>query len=263
MSQGVADQIGDDLFQRARVTVQLDVGRDVQLDAVGGVFELGSQGGEQLLDGLAQGKAAAAHAGLIDRHLLEVANQVGGAGGVALQQIDRFAAPVQESVRLRAAQRAGLDGGSERAHFLAQTTRDHAGIAQRSVEFVCHPGYQVPQGGQLFRLHQLGHRLAQFGGAFGNQFLQVFPVQLQLLFSSLALGDVADGGKDAVFAPESNGPEHHFDGKAASIVGPSRIPLEVQNLAPRDTQPMIVRRICQVVRPGEIGNGSSQRFFVL
>ena len=53
-----------------------------------------------------------------------------------------------------------------------------------------HAGDQAAQGGQLLGLHQLGHDLAEFGGAFGNPLLQVFPVPLQFFLHPFALGDI-------------------------------------------------------------------------
>ncbi|MFO1424128.1 MAG: hypothetical protein U1F70_10840 [Candidatus Competibacteraceae bacterium] len=66
---------------------------------------------------------------------------------------------------------------------------DHAGVAQGVLSSWAMPATRWPRpraASALFGLHQLVHRLAQFGGALGNQFFQMFPVTVQFRFSACA-----------------------------------------------------------------------------
>ena len=112
---------------------------------MGGALELGAQSNQHLIDSLTQVERAAARTGLIDGHLLEVADQIGGAGGVALKQIDRLATPVQKGVNFGAAQGARFDGRGKFMQMLAQAAGDHPCVAQRGVEFVGDPGDQATE----------------------------------------------------------------------------------------------------------------------
>ncbi|EXI73590.1 MAG: hypothetical protein AW07_02548 [Candidatus Accumulibacter sp. SK-11] len=51
----------------------------------------------------------------------------------------------------------------------------------------------MAQCSQLLRLHQMIHRLAQFGGTFGHQFLELLPVALEFRLCPLAIGHVEVG----------------------------------------------------------------------
>jgi len=140
------------------------------------VFETGTQGDEHLLDGLPQVEHASAGAALIDSHLLEVADQFGGAGGIAFEQVKRFATSAEQGVDLGAVQAAAGNGLRELAKLFAEDAGDDARVAERCVQFVRHAGNQVAERSELFRLQQLRHRLAQLVGALGDQFLEVFAI---------------------------------------------------------------------------------------
>jgi len=153
---------------------------------VRGVLELRSQRRQKLLDRLVQREASTADARLVHGDLLEVANQVGGARGVPFEQVDGLATAADEDVHLRAAQRTGSELRGECAQVLAERAGDDTGVAERCVEFVRNTGDEVPERGQLFGLHELAHRLAQFVRPFGDEFLELFAVALQLGFLALA-----------------------------------------------------------------------------
>jgi hypothetical protein len=177
MRQRVADEVGDDLFERTGVAVHFQVGGDFQLDAVPAVFETGTQGDEHLLDGLPQVEHAPAGAALIDRHLLEVADQFGGAGGIAFEQIDRFATAAEQAVHLRTAQ-AAAGNGLRRTRETARRGRWRRRARCRAACSVRAPRRRPGcPARRAFPPAQLRHRLPQLVGALGDQFLEVFAIR--------------------------------------------------------------------------------------
>src|SRR6185369_9493091 len=105
VQQGIGDQVGDDLLDRTRIAFEDDAGWHIDFQAMFGLLEFRLQGGQHLVDGLAQIETAAAHAGLIDGDLLEVADQIGRALRISLQQGRRIAAIGDEVEQRLLAQR--------------------------------------------------------------------------------------------------------------------------------------------------------------
>ena len=109
-------------------------------------LELRFEGSEHFFEGVTQIEAATTHAGLVYRHLFEMADQFGGTGGVAFQQLGGLTATTEELFELGAAQGAAIDCAGELLQVFAQGAGHSAGIAQRRVEFVRHASHQIAQG---------------------------------------------------------------------------------------------------------------------
>ncbi len=154
MVHAIEREIGEHLGQRARVTVEHQVGRTGDADRDPGLLELGLQARHHLVDIPAQLEAAPRLAHLVHRDLLEAVDQVGGAVGVVHDQARAFGSRLQVAGDVRL-----LDIAlGHRCVDLLGRLHQHRGAgerdADRGVDFVGHAGHQAAQRGQPLGLQQ-------------------------------------------------------------------------------------------------------------
>jgi hypothetical protein len=161
-----------------------------------GAAQRGAQGHGHLVHHLVQLEAAALVAGLVDRQLLEAAQQLGRPLQVALQHLRNLGQPRQEGRERRAAQALG-HALFKRLLAAGQGAGHHHGIADGRVELVRQAGHQRAQRGQLLRAHQLFlrplqalQRGLQLVGAVLHAQLQRGVQVVQLGLDAAALGHV-------------------------------------------------------------------------
>ena len=104
MHQRILDEVGNDLAECARIAVEADPDLGLEIEAIGRMLEAWHQRHAHLLQHRRQVEDATPVTGLVDRHLLEVLDQVGGADEVAFEQVVRFAYAGDEAIEYRTPQ---------------------------------------------------------------------------------------------------------------------------------------------------------------
>ena len=118
-----------------KIRLALDVERDIFF------LQRRPQDDENLLDRLAGIKNAPIQITLIDRHLLERLDQVGGAVEIGCQQRGSILDDFEELGQARSLQLAARDIGRERGALALQRRRDRQAGSDRAVDLVRHAGH--------------------------------------------------------------------------------------------------------------------------
>ena len=143
MEQRVHHQVGDDLRQGAGLHGHSKFGRDLGDDPDWPFLQIGPQTGEDLLQILGQVQLADLLAGLIDRHLLEATDQLGGAEQVGLQDPGGLAGDAQEVLEIAATHAALAVSDLEGLGGLAQMAGRGHTDADRGVHLMRDASHQV------------------------------------------------------------------------------------------------------------------------
>ena len=163
--EGVLDavehQVGQHLRQGARVAIEHDVRRAIDVDGDARLFQGRLQAGNHFANIIAQFEQPARLADLVDGDLLEAVDQVCSAVGIVHDQ------PRTLAGRLQVAHDVGFLHGAAR-HGRADGVRgflQHRGAGQRNadrgIDFMRDAGHQTAQRSQPFRLQQRLLRAAQ------------------------------------------------------------------------------------------------------
>ena len=161
VQQGVVDQVRQHLSQAARIRIEHQLRRHVDVDDAIGAAQLGGVGGDGVAHHRAENETASHVAGLVDRHLLERRDQAGRPAQRAGHDVAR-----QPGICHVRFERRALDAASgvfflELGHHVGQRGGGQQAVADRRIEFVRDAGHQRAERGQFFGRDQAGLRLLE------------------------------------------------------------------------------------------------------